>query len=899
VIPLLLVLWLCLFPAARADKGYGVEVRAAGPGLVSADPGRIVAVTFVVHDATGRPRDLVEQVTLPPGWRTISLLPGIELAAGGTMTRIVAVAVPRDASPGMFDIRYDVVDRRDPGIRDEDSVHVQVATVNGLSLTVENAPEIVVAGETASWRAIVRNNGNTPVQAIVEARGEKHLTVTVDGPAITLAPGESGTVSVSATTERDEARPTDRAVWMTVRASDAKEPAAQVVVSLPIVPRGGRPTDLLRKIPGHVSLAAQYGDGRVRIQPELAAAGAVDADGKVGVDLLARAFDTSSTSAFGLRDEYRFTLDAPVVDAQLGDQVYTLSALTSPWRYGRGAGLVVHPGPVDLGAHYVAPRTGESGSPELAAFTAWHPTSTLVTGLQLLMSGPDLGDTIGSVSAAWSPKSATVAAEAAVDRGADGTTGEAVRGAVTTALGRHLALTAEDVVAGPEFHGYYADLHQGSATLLLRGPAWATLSGDVRFLDRNLALDPGRGAADRTRSGGLDALLSPSPKWSLDVGARAARAFDAMDPSTWAYSEAAGRFRVTTSGTGFGLSVGGLAGPHRDDVTGDSALLTTSDVFVSVFPSPRASLNVSATWSNRDVDRSVLFAPDRTVGLGLTWQPIDALCFDGDVRRSLQDRIAVQSDAQLRWLPKRGPQITARYRLREDEELTAPEHDAMLGLSLPIGVPVGLKRTTGAIRGRVYDADLPGHPGIAGVVVSAGGHYAVTGPDGAYTLADLDAGPQALEADRRRVGVGRVVNVPQPLVVVVRGGHAEVADLGVTDAAELRGRVVLVPASTDTGAGVVALDRVTSEGPTGMSGVVLRISDGRETVTARTAADGTFSVGEMRPGTWVVRIDPGSVPDRLEPVADQWTVVLTSGATRALGDLAVRPKLRPLRMQAP
>jgi hypothetical protein len=476
---------------------------------------------------------------------------------------------------------------------------------------------------------------------------------------------------------------------------------------------------------------------------------------------------------------------------------------------------------------------------------------------------------------------------------------EAVRGALSTSLWKRLELVIEDIYAGPGFHGYYADVHEGDATALLHVNAWASLSADYQFIRRNLSLLTANGTADRNQSASLTAALSLPSAWRLDMGARAARAFDALAPTDFDYREAAARVGISTFGKFYSLSFQGVAGPHADDLAGELYLVDETDAYLSVFPTPRQSFDISASWSNRDLDRSIVFAPNRSVSIGASVQPLDQLYIDCDIRRSLEDRIAAETDARVRYIPKKGPEVTASYRMRVEDQGATPEHDALLVVSLPVNIPIGRSTRTAAIRGRIYDADLPGQPGIAGVVVSAGGAYAMTSADGTYLLANLPPGPQALEVDRRRVGVGRIANVPQPLAMVLRGGRTERQDLGITTASTLTGRVIRIPAATDTKAGVVALARVEPGEPQGAAGVVLAISDGQETVTARTAADGRFFLSSLRPGRWTVRILTESLPVPFEPVLSEQVITLASGAALEMGDVAVRPQLRPIQMQDP
>ncbi len=199
---------------------------------------------------------------------------------------------------------------------------------------------------------------------------------------------------------------------------------------------------------------------------------------------------------------------------------------------------------------------------------------------------------------------------------------------------------------------------------------------------------------------------------------------------------------------------------------------------------------------------------------------------------------------------------------------------------LPGGSVTGVNAAlaaAGSISGTVTDTADPA--GLAGVCVTAtsadggiGFGSAVTAADGTYTVPGLAAGSYTVEFDPTCNGLN---------------ASADLAQSAAASVAVAAGAAVTGVNATLAGGGAIAGTVTDASNPGGLAGVcvtALPADGGSGSGTATTAGDGTYTIGNLPPGSYTVEFDPtcgGSVSSTDAPRVTATPVAVTGGGTTA------------------
>jgi hypothetical protein len=99
----------------------------------------------------------------------------------------------------------------------------------------------------------------------------------------------------------------------------------------------------------------------------------------------------------------------------------------------------------------------------------------------------------------------------------------------------------------------------------------------------------------------------------------------------------------------------------------------------------------------------------------------------------------------------------------------------------------------GVISGRIYDAQDPEKAGIPNVVLVTNGATAVTDENGRFIFPALPPGVYPTRVNTSTIGLDRVPQITQPMLVDVKGGESASLDIGIIDAARVVGTVMVYP----------------------------------------------------------------------------------------------------------
>lgn len=914
-----LVCALCVATAAVAQgKGQGVEVRLVSPKVQEAAPGHILSLSFVVTNLTEQEEEFAEDLTLPAGWHNVIPMSTFGLRPREATTRLVSFQVPRDAPAGRHEIAYAVRSVRDYAIQDADTVTVVVLPVTKLGLLVEEKPESVIAGQSYEIRLRLVNQSNVELTVRLEVSSKEGYPARIEPAEATLAAGHTAPLVVTVQTDPHERRPHTHHVRVTARAvnGDEGDTTAAITVGVEIVPRITGEVDAYHRLPAELTLRVSGRDGDAAGQVEFSGAGTLDEEGTRAVEFLLRAPDTQHKGVLGRRDEYRLNYFTEDFGVYLGDQSYGLSRLTSYYRYGRGLGVDFHPPdkPTSLGAYYLGQRWGKPDRREAGLHAAQQVDDRVMVRFNFLRrhqdaygARPGVDDTLWSLEANTKPREdMNVQAEYARgtrSQGSERRHDDAYRIEWDGRMGQGGYYRAARFHAGPDYHGQYRDSEHSYVSVI--HPLGPRLRGSVSYnhYKSNLSPQPGDRSAPRETLWRAGASYHPGGGWRLSLDCDLFERSDRLPPAQFDYRERALRLGVGHSAREYSLRVETRAGAQEDHLLAQSRTAWNHNVFATYRPRHDAFFTAYAGFGDDAALRgSRLFRTSNNLGASVAWKPrpdVDLSLWYNRYNFDSADRPeSRQYSARLRHrLPNAHEvQLEVRHNTRE---LWEDETRYSLVYAIPLSLPVSKKKTVGSIRGRVYDAEVPGRPGVAGAILRVNGATAVSNVRGEFIFPSVAPGPYQMTLDRASIGRDQVTEQDLPITLEVRAGEVTEVELGLVRGARVSGSVLIVAAEAngDAGGAVVVGDPRRSDGPQearGLANVLVELVREQEVLRRVTDHGGRFLFENLRPGAWRLKVYDHNLPAYHYLETPEQDLALEPGETVEV-TIRVLPRVRQIR----
>ncbi len=909
-------------------KGNGVQVRSVASQSAEVKPGSILSVSFAVTNKTSQDEEYIEGFELPAEWKAINPPAAITLARQKTQARIFAILIPSNAPAGEYDISYSVQSRKNSEIRDLSKVRVNVLPISRLTFLAEEKPDSVIAGDDYQVRVRLLNQGNSESRVLVAVRSTRDSVVQLEPDELTLPAGASQVILAKAKTNKRISRRLKDSLLIEARYADAKDTvAAGLTVSTDIIPKKTGEEDAFRRIPMKITLNTM-GDGeRSGTQTQFSGAGSLDENARENFEFLVRSSDSQSLSVFGETNQQYLNYHADNVDLRIGDQSYSLSPLTDYYRYGRGLAVDLRqPGGYDFGAFSVQQPWSQLDVKETGVYLRKALGKDLTLKLNAL-------DRRGSDSVAFSDKLWSAEAKVKPARNTDlvleygncnsnrGGSGDDKAYAVRlVGNNRGTYYSLEKTYAGPDYYGYYRDLDYTNGTLSF--PLSRQLRGHVLLQKwrQNLGCDNARGSSpEETRQQvGLDYVFASGLSVSLDSDWFHRQ--DLQVPSTYDYAEHAFQFGVGKSVGSSSIRANVEAGQRNDFLSGFANHIKRYSIAYSLRPSARQYYSIYAKFGDMLEDDTRLFGGNNSVGFCGRWELTDELAC------TLQYGL-YQSAAS--GLPDvRQIYLTTTYQLPAGNSLALRFRHLgggygasafLLSYEMPWGLPIAKKKDRGTIKGRVYDSEKPGEPGIPRVVVTANGFTTVTDGDGHFVFNSLAAGTYTLAVERNSIGLNRITTVKLPITVDVKSNESSEVEIPVVRSAAVTGKLSISsrgtssdkpdeeqsnggsffieggPGSDFVTAGGTRCGRGPKEGD-GLPNVLLELCRGTSEVRrVLTNERGEFSFDDLPPGKWKLVAYDYNLPAFYELENGQIDLDLRPGTTDNIA-LRVVPCIRPVKM---
>ena len=919
-------------------KGHGVEVRIVSSPVVDSVSGETLTLSFTVTNKTTQQEEFIENLELPSEWRVINPATTIVLENGKSQARIFAVLVPASTSAGVYDVTYSVHSRRDPAIRDFDSVKINVLPVSRIKILPEGQPINVIAGEEYLVNLRVLNEGNAQSHLLIAVRSTQGSIVQVDPDVAVLIPGGSLVIAVRVKTSAKINRRVKDRLLVEARYADDKTPlAAGVTVSVDIIPRLTGEDDIFHRIPSTVNLRMMGSGNGATNQIQFSGSGSLDDEGHKKIDFLLRGPNTQNAGVFGERDQQYLNYSKENLDVRAGDQNFTLSRLTEYYRYGRGLAFDTRrPRGIEFGAYTSQQRWGSPDEREAGFYIRKNINDKLSLKFNALDKRVDspLGfrDRLLSLEASMTPvRNTNINFEygtCSTNRNVHGDKQAYSFRLDGNNRGAHYSL--ERIHAGPGYYGYYRDTDYTSGTISFPLSERLRMRVLTRTWRQNLDLNESRGTSPKETHNqfGMSYALPSGVHISLDTGWL--HRYDLQQPSGFNYSERSLRLGAGKSFGNYSIQTYVTDGSQKDFLDGTMDHISRYSVYGSFRPSARQYYSIYAQMGDCMNGETHLLGGNNSVGFYGQWKPTDQLTCTllyGIDQPDINGRPDLHQFYFTGAYEFTGGKKLV-LRARNLDGITGPDtRSFLISYELPWGIPVSKKKNMGVIKGRIYDSEDPKKAGIPRAIVTANGATTITDNQGNFEFKSLAAGTYSVVLDRNSIGLKRIPTCKVPITVEVKRNESTEVEIGTARSTGLFGNVSIYSRSMlskendegklinftsngtfvegDRGSNLSTGNSEYDHNEPGMSDLtkgaglqnilVELTNDHSEVLRTLTDTKGDFSFDDLAPGQWRLKVYKHNLPTFHELENGQMEFDLEPG-TKSTVPIRVVPRLRPVKI---
>lgn len=810
---------------------------------------------------------------LPQGWHLATPDTPVLLLAHHAELRLLRVAVPREAMPGTYRLRYTALDASSGAALASDSLLVAVQAVHRLSLQLLDAPEMVVAGQSYRASFVVRNGGNVTSRIGFRVASAYGWPAALDSAVVTLAPGRARAVSVTVRTNRAESRQRRHRLDVVARASADTAVTATAFSLVDVIPHSGSGAPRFHALPLELTVrATEPGDA---VSGELRGSGTLTEGGNDQIDVLLRGPDRG-LGLFGEQDEYRATLTGDRYQLRLGDQNPTLSPLTQAGRSGFGGSGRLTLGPLTAGGFMLQDRRTYAYTHEIqrAGFLETRIAGQSRLGVNYLQrQGFDAGELWTAHGVLAPSPAATLDVEYGAGTSAAGR--GAARSVQLAGTTRFASYSAQYRDADRTFPGIVRGLVYEDGELALHPFGRLTLAG--RFIDRTTSLPylPGISGDQHYRS------VRGSVAYGRYLSAEFRRSWrdDSLILAPFAGSEDAVRIQSGVDAGPLGLFAAAELGRVRFGPD------PTRHPFQQLFaqarlrPGAHGSLSIAVERHHGstlltpwplDWLSAQLYAAVQLGGTGLRLGA-NARRYDGAPTRTY-GVIDAEWDQKLLF----GHRLTARARVMSFGGTPLPEESFVrIGYTIPLALPIGASRHSARVAGRIVDA-TSGRP-IPNALVRLGDHAQLSDRSGRFVFSGLAPDTYYVHVDRHNLAAGQITVGEDPLPVRVGTLQTRHIEVGLVRGAQLTGAVRI---STIAARRIAGAPKDELADSAAIPNVIVSLTgDSGATLRRITDEQGRFAFSGVRPGRWTLRIPAEALPAHFRLQRDSLVFNVAPGDT--------------------
>jgi len=849
--------------------GNTIELQLVHQSALASEPGKVNNLSIAIVNQGINPTKLRPQLDLPTGWKTISNSAVFTIKGKTKTFKIISFVVPVKALAGTYEINYRLTDSQNPTTEYTEKITVHVKATNKLKLIALTTPSTMLAGMTVKGQFLVKNNSNQPQTIFLSTNYAKIIgESTLQLPAFS-----SQKVDLEITTFAQTRKETRLSINLkaVLKGSEISEIA---YLHNQILPSTEIEIDDTRKLPGYASLNyihRQLSNGKKGQgwQGELFLQGAIDEKKEKEVTLNLRGPNQQDGTELTLYDQYFAKYKTKDFSVSVGDNSYALSTLTEFSRNGRGLQAEGYFGTATVGAFYVKPRFFVDIKQEVGVFIQNefnHKTSFRFNYLHKEAVNNKGTASIMSISGQFNPfKNTFVLGEVA-----SGNSGQAVYLKAQTKLFDRLHFNGNLIYASPNFAGYFQN------TINLIGNLSYSLSKKVNIVTgilqdrRNAALDTLINAApfsDR-RHIGLRFRVTPNTLFQLNV--RQNEIEDRLPQKQFFRKENLITANFNHRIRRFNFSIAGEYGKANNYLQALEAdfrevFRTYLDINVKI---RQFSLRAFSQYYN---ENSLQNPSQKQLLFGGT--------ISGIIKEKTQFKLRYQNDfeAEAYYKNRNAFDFFLTHSIRRNQQLILSARQTVQRNTLnnrdfafsakyvyQFGIRLEEKPPTGNIYGQIQRRDsLPAQ----GIIVLLNGKRAITDAAGCFHFKGMKPGKYPLLLDPASLALHEMLsdNV-LPLVEILPEENQNI-NLKLIQSGAIIGAIQFK--GSPNKAQLISLKSV--------GNLLVEVNNGKEIRRTFTDVKGNYKFGDLKPGTWTVKVLKSDIDKNLKIAQSSFTISIKEG----------------------
>lgn len=851
-------------------------------------PGQILTLAYFFKNTGTEGQIIKTAISVPSDWKVISNANNIHLKPAEKKLSFYTLQAPANFPVGSQIISVYALNPTSPDTLSFHRTELYIQEIRDIDMLLVGAPEYIVAGERFTADFILKNLGNTNQKVFIE-------TVNCDmedQSEIEISPGESKHFTVYSPTS-DEVGEV-RKQYYTVRAMLDGQMQKSIYRSFTIFPAKGQKKDLFFRFP--VSASATYLTSNQQdkvestYQFQLSGSGSLDPQGKHQLEFLARGPNNTNLSFLGLYDQYYISYANKNVELFVGEKSYQFTPLTESSRYGMGVEnkIKLNNG-LYFGGLFVKPRFYEDIESEFAGYAGFEfNKENDVSAFYISKKDKFSSETaqLASVNTRLQPIKGT-GVELEFSRGFFKGIGD---NAFRTFFNSEIwifQLAANYFYAGKNYPGYYRNstFYSGNLSANLTKNISISLYAKEDF--RNAELDTFFVTAPFSKS--LQAMLNYNlvKKAHLKFYWRDFEREDRLEKGKFHYRT---RSLNTQFNHRFKKIEYNLLGEFGKT---SNLLLKTQDNEQNTFRASadfayrfnsRYSVRSFGSWSNVN---SFVSGEQRnlTAGMSMNAQITGHLNAGLHVQNAFdiddyyRNRNLMQLNLQYDFLRHHSLALHSFYTLFR-QQVDKPEFTASISYVYKFGVPLKQIIKAGDLNGRITNDS---GEAVEGIVLNLQNKTAITDKNGNFWFRTIEPGQHLLFVDRAKFEMNELTDIPSPIKIEIIEDRESTVNFKITRGTKLKGQIQLgeskqpLSAQTEATAG----------------NIIVEMKNEFEQFRITTDKDGMFSFPIVRPGNWVFKIYPNSIPNGYTLDKTVFNLNLDPGEEKTL-DVELTPKIRKI-----
>lgn len=829
---------------------------------------------------------------VPPPLRALVFSNKITVLPETFKNVLIPISIPRHAKAGSYDLTF--------VIRQHGSIISQVKTTfivpKRIDIRVDliSKPPYARANDTIRAEFLISNNGNDREVLLLRSRncmirGNNTVSIPTDSTLI---------ISVEMIPDQTLLRIEDKAIDLSAAILGAERSESDQEI-IRIYPIRTRQIDPYFRYP--ISFRSNYvyrtsnGEGIMNgYQYQISGRGAIDVKKKHHILFDYRGPGDVRVTRLGNFAQKYVQYYSERMDIFVGEKSFGLSNLTENFRFGTGvdvnAKINNH---LKIGAYYNKPLMQPEFSHQLAGYAMYETSKKYMyrfnTIQSVLRDGTPLS--LASIQTSWSDYNSWAFNTEIARSFGSGAHGNAYTFEGNLDL-KGFKISSTGLYADQNYKGYSSNsmFLNGSIGYNLRKIGFQ-ISGN--FNDENPNLDTVFSAAPYSifLNAGLVGRFTKS--WNLQLISLYRQKVDRLSTKRFDYEERRIRFAsIYRLGDWSGrlLAEGGI----------------TRNLLV-VNPEHQSSFGY-------DAQIQLGYSPGKKISIGtfsqflsntrFSQQRTSYFLFGGDVRYKLHRDVFFEFEYQNNYLIEDLYNDRNLINFRGDFTFKRNHNLSMLvnygilhqspirrdwfytaSYSFKLGVPLKKMMSLGSVEGQIINQ---GVSSVTKVVLMMDGQLETTDEQGKFKFNNLKPGTHQLFIDKRSIGVRDIPDVQLPLEVEVLPDKTQKISFALTRSSAIRGKLNMMKVK------VVQSSKEKILQPK----VIVEASNGTESVLTQTDADGNFLFGSLKPGTWTLRLVPGSWKDQFY-IREGEVVISVQPDGEATVSFLIEPKVRQIKFLTP